>query len=217
MNHEGKVRLVIAHAQGGGGYKALQLVRQQGLLQAFAFNVVNVRVIGIGVTTVLLQPSRHALSISGGEDVHNAAARQRWDAFSQPGQAVGRTGHLHDLQGQTVAHERAALHLDVVTQLRAHIALHPVVRCGGGGQHRNVVGQPLQHLADASIVRAKVVPPVRNAVRLVHHQHANARGNRLQHTGHKLVVGQPLGRNQEQVRTVCEQLAANRIPVVGVG
>ena len=43
------------------------------------------------------------------------------------------------------------------------------------------------------------------------------RGNRLQHTGHKLVVGQPLGRNQEQVRTVCEQLAANRIPVVGVG
>ena len=140
VNHEGEVRLVIPHAQGGGGYKALQLVRQQGLLQAFAFNIVNVRVIGIGVSAVLPQPSRHALGISGGEYVHNAAAWQRRDVLSQPSQAVGRTGHLHHLQGQTVAHQRAALHLDVVTQLRAHIALHPVVRCGGGGQHRNVVG-----------------------------------------------------------------------------
>ena len=75
VNHEGEVRLVIAHAQGGGGYKALQLVRQQGLLQTFAFNIVNVRVIGIGVSAVLPQPSRHALSISCGENVHNPAAR----------------------------------------------------------------------------------------------------------------------------------------------
>lgn len=97
-----------------------------------------------------------------------------------------------------------ALYLHAIAQLTGHVVLDAVVGGGGGGQDSDVAGQPRQHLADAAVVGPEIVPPVRDAMRLVDHQQANARGDRLQRMGHEVIIRQALRRYQQQVSLISQ-------------
>jgi len=55
----------------------------------------------------------------------------------------------------------------------ADVGDDPVVRGRGGAEDGDVGRQAREHVPDAPVVRAEVVPPVRDAVRLVHDEQAD--------------------------------------------
>ena len=67
------------------------------------------------------------------------------------------------------------------------------------------------------VVRAEVVAPVGDAVRLVDHQEAAATSDLGQDLGAELLVGQSLGRDQQQVDCVLSQSPQYEIPIGLVG
>ncbi len=66
-------------------------------------------------------------------------------------------------------------------------------------EDRNVIGHPLQHIDQATVVGAKVMAPIGYAVGLVDHQQTNRLGDRQRDVLHELVVGQAFRRNQQGV------------------
>ncbi len=51
-------------------------------------------------------------------------------------------------------------------------------------------------------MRAKIVAPIRNTMRLVYYQQRNASSNRPQHFRAKMLVGQPFRCNQQDIHFI---------------
>ena len=96
----------------------------------------------------------------------------------EPAQALAFVGQCEHAQSQGGAGERAADDMHGSsgsrTELLGDIAAHAVV-CGGGcSEHGHAGRQRRNQRADTAVVRAEVVAPVRDAVRLVNHEQAQA-------------------------------------------
>ena len=86
-----------------------------------------------------------------------------------------RRGEADDAEPQRLAVQRAAQHQGVMSELLGDVVGDPLVGGGGGGQHRDAVGQLGQQGADPAVVRPEVMAPVGDAVGLVDDQQAAGR------------------------------------------
>ncbi len=134
-----------------------------------------------------------------------------------PGVCRGHVRHVDHGEGEALPVQWPAQGQRVVAELAGNVVDHPRVGGRGGRQHRCRRRQPGQHLPDPPVVRPKVVPPVGNAVRLVHHQHAKAGCQIRQHPGSEPCRVQPLRRDQQHVGAVGGDLRLDRGPLVEVG
>jgi hypothetical protein len=102
------------------------------------------------------------------------------------------------------------------SELIDNVAHDAVIRRGGGCEHREI-GRQTSHDADnPAIVRPEVMAPIRDAVCPIHHKQCDARGNRRKETGDEGLIGQALGRDQQDVDSVRKQLGPNPVPIVGI-
>ena len=173
VDDEAEVGLVEAHAQRGRRHEGLDPVLPQRLLGVLAVGVVEPAGVGAHVVAGVAQQRGRLLRRRDGERVDDAAARQVAEVRGQPGQAGAVGGQPEDAEPQRVPRQRPAdrRHLDAAgAELLGDVGHDPLVRRGGGRQHRRARGQLAQQVADAPVVGPEVVPPVGDAVRLVDDQ-----------------------------------------------
>ena len=86
-------------------------------------------------------------------------------------------------------------------------------------QHRtgHPARQQVEHPDQAAVVGAEVVAPVGDAVGLVDHQQPAAAADLGQDVGPELGVGQPLGRDEEDVDAALVEPLGDAVPLVAVG
>ena len=164
------VAFVNAHAKGDGGDDAVDLARHELALHGFALRVQHAGVVGLRGHAVLAEVAGYILGRFLQGDIHNAALlRARGQPLGQALQLVGATDGL-DQQIQVGAVKAGAHHVKSVDgKFGLHIGHDG--RGSGGGQQKSlrnfelalVIGQFL-------VIGAKVVTPLRDAMRLVHHQ-----------------------------------------------
>ena len=126
---------------------------------------------------------------------------------------------------QRRAVERAAEHQDVGVgrgvrprpELLGHVGGHPRVGGGGGRQHRDAGGQVGEQGAQPAVVGPEVVPPVGDAVRLVHDQQAGGGRQPGQHLVAEPGVVQPLGGHQQHVDLPGRDRVLDLLPLLDVG
>ena len=78
------------------------------------------------------------------------------------------------------------------------------------------VGQQIEHAGDAAVVGPEVVTPVADAVRLVDHEQPDARRDQREHVVAEAAVGEPLGRDEQEVDLVALDRLDDPTPLVGV-
>ncbi len=99
--------------------------------------------------------------------------------LGQPRQTIGLRREIDHLEAQARPAQRAAVGPQLPgiapgAELLGDIGHHAVVGRRGRAQDADTIGQPVEHVADAAVVGTEVVAPVRDAVRLVDHQQADA-------------------------------------------
>ena len=215
MNHKTEVGFVETHAERNGGDERLDFVVEQLSFGFDAFDAFEVRVIGAGGNVVRLQPRGDAARVLNRQAIDDAVARQLRKKMREPREPVGLMGERDVVELERRTHERAAQNLEL-RNLRFNVAHHAVVGGGGRAKHRHARRQQLHHAHDAAVVRAEIVPPIRDAMRLVHDEQADAPLQQRQELAHELRVGQPFRRHHEQVQAVVRQRRFNRAPVLHV-
>ena len=225
VHHEGQVRLVEPHTQGRGGHHRLDPVGLEVLLDPLPLLRVRPARVGHHVNAGVPKRPGGVLRRGDGERVDDPRARQLREVLQQPRQPRRGAGQAQHPQAQRRARQRTAQHehllpgLDV--QLFHDVLHHTAVGGGGGGQHRHGAraggGQLPDQVPDPPVVRPEVVPPVGDAVRLVHHQQAHAGDEVRELLVPEAGVGQALGRDQQHVHLVRGQGAAHVLPFRGVG
>ena len=99
---------------------------------------------------------------------------------------------------------------------RGHVVDDAVVGGCRAAEHRELLGQPVDHPAEAPVVGAEVVTPVGDAVRLVDHDQTRSAPDERHHLVAELRVGEPLGRDEQQVDLVALQ-QVDDLADLGVG
>ena len=194
MHHIADVAFVDAHAEGNGGDDAVQLPAHELTLDAFALIVGQTGVIGAGADPVLIQVLGDVLGRLLQGDVDNTRlALTLTHPLHQP-LTLGSAGNRFDPQIEIGAIKTGG---DDIGFSNRELGLHVHNDRGRGG------GREQQHLWDIEltlvvrklqIVRTEVMAPLRNTVRLVHHQQRNR--DLLQKMSEALVF-QALDRNHQ--------------------
>ncbi len=222
VHHEAEVGLVEAHAERGGGDQRLDPVGEQVGLGGAALGVLSAAGVGGHREAALAQEGRHLLGRGHGQGVDDAGAGEPVEVVGQPGEPVRRVGQGQYAQGEALPVERSAQHQGALVggagaELLGDVRGDPGVGGGGRGQHRDTGRQLREHGAQPAVVGAEVVPPVRDAVRLVDHQQAGGGGELGQHLVAEVGVVQPLGADQQDVDLPGGDLGLDLVPLVGVG
>ena len=102
-------------------------------------------------------------------------------------------------------------------QLLRHVRHDAIVGRRRRAQHRHPRRQPLEHLRQPPVVRPEVMPPVRDAVRLVHHEEPDPLDEQRQHRVAELRVVQPLRADEQQVHGVLRQKPLHLLPRIPIG
>src|SRR5690606_2693229 len=201
VHHEAQVGLVEAHAQGAGGDQRLDLVVEQVVLGLAALLGLGAAGVGADLVAALGEEGRGLLGGGDGQRVDDARPGEVGQVLGQPAPPGGAVRQVDDGQVQALPLQGAAQHQGVAArvELLGDVAGDPLVGGGGGGQHRDALGQLPQQGADPPVVGAEVVPPVGDAVRLVDDDQAGAGGQRGQHPVSEVGVVQPLRADQEDV------------------
>ena len=167
------------------------------------------------------QEGRGLVGGGHGQGVDDAGPWQLVQVLGQPAEPLLCGGQLDHAQAQAVAVQRAAQHQRLAVgpagQLLGHVPGDPRVGRRRGGQHRHAGGQVLQHGAEPPVIRPEVMPPVGDAVRLVHDQHARGGGELGQDEVAEARVVQPLRADQQQVHGAGGDLRVDLVPVRHVG
>jgi hypothetical protein len=122
----------------------------------------------------------------------------------EPREPVGLMGEPDVVEPKRRAHERPAQ--DVKLRYLRFDVLHDAVIGGRGRtQNRHAGRQQLHHAHNAAVIRAEIVSPIRNAMRLIHREQPDALLQQRQQLLHELRVGQPFRRHHEQVQAVVRQ------------
>ncbi len=219
VHDEAEVRLVEPHAQRAGGHQRLDPVRQQVRLRGQPLLRIGLAGVGRDREPALAQELRDLLRGGDGERVHDPGARQLRQVRGEPPQPLRGRRQPHHRQPQALPVQRAAQHQRLPgrePQLLGDVADHPVVRRRRGGQHRDPRRQLGDQRAQPAVVGPEVVPPVRHAVRLVHHQQTRARREPGEHPVAEVGVVQPLRADQQDVHLAGVDRGVGGLPVVGV-
>lgn len=221
MHHEAEVGLVEAHAQGRGGHQRLHPVRLEVVLGLLAVGVLGLPGVRGHRVPAVAEVGGDLLGGGHGQRVDDAGAGELAQVVGEPGEAVRRVGQREDRQAQALPVQRAAQHQRVRpgagTELLGDIGGHPGVGRGGRRQHRDARREVGQHRAQSPVVGAEVVPPVGDAVGLVHHEQAGGRGELGQHLVAEIGVVQPLGTHEQDVDLAGGDLGLDALPLLGVG
>ena len=102
-------------------------------------------------------------------------------------------------------------------ELLGHVGDDPRVGGGRGGQDGDAVGHRGDEVGEAAVVGPEVVPPVGDAVRLVDHEQAHPLAQHRQLLLAEARIGEPLGRDQQDVDVVGGQPCPHVVPLVRVG
>ena len=201
--------------------RALQLAGEQRVLGRLALRVVVLPRVRGDVMAALAQEGRGLVRRRHGQGVDDARARQLAEVLVQPGQPLAGGGQADDGQVQAAAVQRAAQHQRVRRGARAElvgdVAGDPGVRGRRGREDGNAGRQFVQQGAQPPVVGPEVVAPVRDAVRLVHHQHPG-RGRQLgQHQVAEAWVVQPFRADQQHVHVARFHFGVDLLPLLGVG
>ena len=137
---------------------------------------------------------------------------------------LGRSQHAEP-QGVTRQRSPDREHLGVAMRLLSGVTAEllgdigddALVGGGRGGQHRQVRRQRGDELGQSPVVGPEVVPPVRDAVRLIDDQQAHAGHERRQLFVPKSRIVEPLGRDQQDVDLVGIERRAGLLPLVRIG
>ena len=121
-----------------------------------------------------------------------AVVRQR---AGDPRALVGRAAARHDGEGKVRAIEAGGDPHGLPQPQARDDVRRDLRRRGGGRGHERLRAQPARRVGEAEVVRAEVVAPLRDAVRLVDHEQAHVRG--LQRLG-EARRREALGRDVEQ-------------------
>ncbi len=135
---------------------------------------------------------------------------------AEPRHALGLSRHVGHGEREALAVERAAQGEQRGAELVGDVGDHAVVRGGCGAEHGHAVGQRLEDPHDPPVVRAEVVAPVADAVRLVDDQQADRAGDEAEHPVAEPLVREPLRRDQQQVDLVVAEALDDRLELLRV-
>ena len=104
----------------------------------------------------------------------------------------------------------------MLTELVGDVGHDAVVRGGRRREHRHVRVEQLEDPADPAVVRAEVVAPVGDAVRLVDDEQADRALDRRQDVGRESLVREALRRDEQDVDRVSGEALVDGLPLVDV-
>ena len=164
MHHESHVRLVYAHAEGVGAHHHADAPPFPGFLALRTHFPAQAGMVGRGADPVFLQESGHLLAAAAVAHVHDPGSRDAAADVQQLPRLVlaaaydiGEVGPLEAAPEQQPLPEAELVH-DVLRHLRRGR--------GREGDHGRI--HELAQRADLQVIRAEVIAPLRDAVRLVH-------------------------------------------------
>ena len=202
------VCLVDAHAEGDGRNDDLKLAREKSPLHPLAMVRLKPGMVGRGLETAAELTGEHFSLFAGGRVDERRACPGIREQRGGKGGALG-FGVLDNLDSEIFAPEAVNKHsrrcsAEAEPKLRDDVLLH--LRGRGGGERDDRRGaQALEGLAEQSVIRTEIVPPLRDTVRLVDRDQARlAFSEHLRKAGHP----QPLGRDKEELKRAVEVGAA---------
>ena len=210
MDDVAHVGLVHAHAEGVGGDHHGRLAEHEATLDGGPRLRRHAGVVGLSPHAARAQIIGHLLHVATRAHVDDAALPGPLrDVSSQPLPPLGDARQRHDREAQVGAVERRH-HLPRIAgdaEPFEDVASHLRVRRGREREGARVA-QLLAQAAQHEVVGAEVVPPVRDAMRLVDRQQPYAGAAQ---PGDQPLVAQPLGREVEQ-----RHAALDEVEVAGV-
>ena len=217
VHDEAEVGLVEAHAQGGRRHQRLDAVAEQVRLGDLPLGRVGLAGVGAHVEPRAAQVLGDLVGRRDRQAVHDAGPLEGGQVLREPRQLRRRVGQPDDGEVEAGPVERAAQHQHVVArrgaELLGDVGGDPGVRRGGGRQHRDAVGQLGQQRADPAVVRAEVVPPVGDAVRLVDHDQAGVGREPGEHLVPEGGVREPLRRHEQDVDLARGDAGVHLVPL----
>ena len=219
MNDEAKVRLVVTHAQCGGRNQRLERVVAQGVLEPLTLS--GLQTAGVGrnpaaVTVDELHGGSETFSIGNGQGVDDPRALEPRQVIDHPGEPLDRREGVHDGQLQTAPGQRTTQDQGRLAELGGHVQGHPFVGGRRGRQDRSSRVECLKDVGDPSVVGTEVVTPVGHGMGLVDDQKPEPAGHLVKHPAAEPGVGQPLGRDQQNIELVGTQRSLNLRPGIDV-
>ena len=194
VHDEAHVGLVDAHAEGVGGDHHAAVAAHERVLAGVALQRRHAAVIARDRFAGGAQPVVHLLAALHRRGVDDAAAVRVRQRLAQPIELLFLAGGLHDLEAQVRPVDAGVDDVHArPPELLADVLDHVGDRGGGEREHRRIA-ELLQRIADLQEGGPEVVAPLRDAVRLVHHEQRDAPP--LQ-GGHELRVGQALRRGED--------------------
>ena len=199
VNDEAQVRLVESHAQRGSRHERLELIVDERLFETLAF--LGLRAAGVGgdLKAGTAQRLREVLRRGDGKAVDNARARQLIEVRREPGRALRRILEAQHRRVERLTVEPAAQHAGVLPQLCLDVRNDTVIRRRRRGQHWRIWAQASEQILDAPVVRAEVVTPIGDTVRLVNDEHAGGTAKLGQHRRAEGRIIEALGRDEHEV------------------
>ena len=169
MHDEAHVAFVHTHPKGVCGDDHLQLAALKVVLHAVAFTLLSSAVIIGCPDAPTLQDARQHLRFAPRTDVNQAGLRIRLEHGAQRLEFGGVARHVDDAVRQIRAVEaRDDLHSVTAIQHLENLELH-VFRRGRRHRSHGRIAQQLSSFTEPPILGAKIVTPLRHAVRLVNH------------------------------------------------
>ena len=174
MDDEADIGFIDAHAKGIGGHHHLHTVIQKIVL-VFAAHL------RLQLCVVSGRPDAPALQKTGGI-VHLAGGAAIDDARILPLLQHQLQQNRRLLAGQRTAGGKiqvwavkAGGHFirSLQRQMGADILPHPGGGCSGKGPHHRTLGQAVHKVPDAQVAGSEILPPLADAVGLVHRHHAD--------------------------------------------
>jgi hypothetical protein len=221
VDDEAEVGLVVAHAQRAGGDHRLEVIGEQPLLDRNPRVGVHLPAVRLGCDVVSGEPLRHELGVALGQRVDDPRAVELGQPRREPSEPIRPPWEIDHLQPQARTPQRPPVGLEFTgmpdLQLIGYIGHHAVVGRRRRAQHRDARRQPLEHLRQPPVVRAKIVAPVRDAVRLIDHQEPNPLDEQRQHGVAELPIVQPLGADEQQVHRVLREKPLHLLPCIPIG
>ena len=172
MNHEAHIRLIDAHAESVGRNHDRLAVIEEIILIVPALRIAQTGMVARRSIPVCAKQAAHFLHVFPRRAIDNAAAiphlRQKIEQLTV---LLVRRAHLKAKIGPIKARRHAEWILKI--QQFDDVGLHLFGRCRGKRAHDGALGQRLDERPDAQIARTKILPPLGDAVRLVHRQQRN--------------------------------------------
>ena len=113
------------------------------------------------------------------------------------------------------SYQRPARDRDIA-KLRHHIIDDAVVRRRRRRQHRQRRRKKFEQLRDAPVIGTEVVPPIRDAVRLIDDEQPDIPADRDEHVLPERVIGQPFRRDQQHIDLIPPHRRNHRLPIIRI-